>query len=113
VDVLCGAQGSVEGGGGAGGDGDAGVRDQGEDAEGVACGLLERHVPSDRGDGEEIQVPGAAGEHDRHGVVMARVDVEDYRLLLHHRKLPFLRARVHSRVARGPVFGADGGRIAP
>src|SRR3954471_16168035 len=64
---------------GAGGDRD-GVRSRDvQDADGVRGHLLERLVAGDCGHGGELQLGARQGEQEGHGVVMARVAVDDHR----------------------------------
>src|SRR4051812_10125901 len=64
---------------GAGGDGDGVRLRHVEDADGVGGHLLERLVAGDCGHGGELQFGARQGEQEGHGVVMARVAVDDHR----------------------------------
>src|SRR4051794_16256318 len=68
-----------EGAVGARGDRDGVRLDDVQDADGVGGHLLERLVAGDCGHGGELQFGARQGEQEGHGVVMARVAVDDHR----------------------------------
>jgi len=61
----------------AGGDGDVTAIGQGDHAQGVIETLLGSDVSGDDGDRADVEFGGIEGEHDGHGIVGARVGVDD------------------------------------
>ena len=121
VDGLGGLKVAFERCGGAGRHGHVLAPYEGQDAQRVAGGLLERDVAGHRGHGDHVQLRGAAGHHHRHGVVVAGVDVQDHggrdAFSLHGRRLTVFRTRVQTHrgdleqtAQRSPDPGDGAGR---